>query len=57
MPGLSDRFFGVSAWHKWRQLSADVTYFYHWGPQDARYLTMRELLWWAEQANRINSKE
>ncbi|CAK7025938.1 MAG: hypothetical protein MESAZ_02733 [Saezia sanguinis] len=37
----------------WRELAADVTYFYKWGPHDAWGLSHSKLEFWAEQALRI----
>jgi hypothetical protein len=38
-------------------LIADLTRFWGWGPRDAWDLTGTEMLWWAEQANRIQIRE
>jgi hypothetical protein len=32
---------------------ADLTHWWHWGPQDAWGLTGTELMWWLEQTRRI----
>ncbi|WP_233863480.1 GpE family phage tail protein [Paraburkholderia adhaesiva] len=36
-----------------RDVIADVTWFFHWGPRDAGALTWTELAQWHEQARRI----
>lgn len=36
-----------------RDVVADVTHFYHWGPRDAGALTWAELAEWHAQAQRI----
>jgi hypothetical protein len=41
----------------WRDLIADLTRFWHWGPQDAWGLTGTQLLWWSDQASRIVARE
>jgi len=35
-------------------LIADVTYYYGWGPNAGWSLTWSKLLWWNDQAKRIN---
>lgn len=40
----------------WRELMADVTWFFRWSPRDVGDLTIPELLWWAEQARRIQQE-
>jgi hypothetical protein len=41
----------------WRDLIADLTRFWGWGPKAAWNLTGTQLLWWTEQANRIAARE
>lgn len=36
-----------------RDVVAEVTWFYHWGPREAGALTWSELKWWHAQAQRI----
>ncbi|EGG3071018.1 GpE family phage tail protein [Salmonella enterica] len=38
----------------WRELAADITWFYRWEPSVTGNMTLRRLLWWQEQAVRIN---
>ncbi|WP_204126252.1 hypothetical protein, partial [Lacticaseibacillus paracasei] len=40
----------------WRRLVADLTWIWGWGPFDAERLTMRKLIWWAEQTTRVAPK-
>ncbi|OWF85507.1 hypothetical protein B4914_17095 [Yersinia entomophaga] len=55
MRGLHDGFFNLlPARERWLETLADVTYYYGWGPADAWSLTYNRLLWWCEQAQRIN---
>jgi hypothetical protein len=54
------RFFGriVKSWPvNWRDLIADVSRFWGWGPRDGWDLTGTELMWWLDQANRIAARE
>lgn len=39
--------------NQWRELAADMTYFYKWGPRDAWGLSYSQLMFWIEQAVRI----
>ena len=41
----------------WRDLIADLTRFWGWGPHDAWGLTGTQLIWWAEQSRRIAERE
>ena len=53
---MGDVFF--SEWpSNWRQLEADLCKFYGWGPDQVSTLTGAEMVWFAEQANRINTKQ
>jgi hypothetical protein len=47
-------FIGVSQFRprNWRELCADLTFYFHWSPRDVWELTMTEILWWAAQAER-----
>ena len=41
----------------WRDLIADLTRFWGWGPMDAWGLTGTQLVWWTEQSIRIADRE
>ena len=48
----------ITSWpSNWRELAADLAYFWHWQPSETWALTGPELLWWLEQANRIIARE
>ncbi|EKN5029966.1 hypothetical protein DVQ33_05650 [Yersinia enterocolitica] len=56
MRGLHDGFFSLLPnGGRWREIIADVTYYYSWGPGDAWSLTYSNLIWWCQQAERINN--
>ncbi len=40
----------------WRELLADLAWFYRWSPREVGGLTIQELVWWCEQANRIRAE-
>lgn len=41
----------------WRELIADLTRFWGWGPKDAWGLTGTQILWWTDQASRVAERE
>lgn len=41
----------------WRDLVANLTKYYGWGPRDAWSLTWTEMQWWANQAIRMSKQE
>ncbi len=38
------------------EVVAELTKFYGWGPFDAWSLTVTELIWWVEQAQRMSQR-
>ncbi|WJN74364.1 hypothetical protein OH687_29060 [Burkholderia anthina] len=44
----------MTAWPVgWRGLVAEVTKYYHWGPEDAWRLKLSRFLYWYEEAKRL----
>jgi hypothetical protein len=41
----------------WRDVAAELTRFYHWGPDDIWSLTWSQMQWWNEQAARMLKQE
>ncbi|PWC19069.1 MULTISPECIES: GpE family phage tail protein [Brenneria] len=39
----------------WRELAADVTFYFHWEPNAAWGMSLTRLEWWATQARRIKN--
>ncbi|EAS1263726.1 hypothetical protein F8606_21820 [Salmonella enterica] len=54
MRGVHDGFFDLESLRDWRELAADVTFFYRWAPDATANMTFRRLSWWGDQAVRIN---
>ncbi|PTA91314.1 hypothetical protein CWM66_08720 [Kosakonia sp. H7A] len=54
MRGLSPGFFDLEILTLWQERAADITAYFGWSDERAWGMTLDRLMWWVNQAKRIN---